>query len=118
MNLMSNYQIDLEQLTQKCLGNTDLVEKLVIRFQASLPQLIDEIVQAANQNDMVDVRNIAHRLKGEAGTMCAGETSSLAGRIIEMASSEHRKELVLLIAELACSVTTSPTQEEAAIAVE
>ncbi len=116
---MSKFHIDLEQLTQKCFGNDELVEKLIIRFQASLPQLVDELVMATNQNNMVEVRNIAHRLKGEAGTMCAGEISSLAERICEMAYAQHNKESALLIAELSCNISTSPiTQGTPAMTVE
>lgn len=114
---MSKSKIDLEQLTQKCLGNDELVEKLIIRFQTSLPQLVDEMIQAVAQNNFVDIRNIAHRLKGEAGTMCASEICSLATRIIELAHSQHKNELALLIVDLSCSVSTTPQQEASVVAV-
>ena len=115
---MSSFQINLEQLSQKCFGNDELVEKLVIRFQVSLPQLVNEMLQAVDQNNMTDLRKLAHHLKGESGTMCAMEISSLAGRIIEMIDSQEPQELISLVKALSNGIATSPIQQSPMMSVE
>ncbi|WP_417847476.1 Hpt domain-containing protein [Thalassoglobus sp.] len=97
---MSHETFQFEQLSEKCLGNQELVQRLLDRFQASLSQVVHEIEDAVKRNRQTQIKELAHHLKGEAGTMCATEISSLASQIYDAADASANGQLPRLVSKL------------------
>ncbi|QDT32769.1 Hpt domain-containing protein [Thalassoglobus polymorphus] len=97
---MSHQTFQFEQLSEKCLGNQELVQEILVRFQASLSQVVREIEEAVKRNRQAQVKELAHHLKGEAGTMCATEISSLASQVYDAADVPANGQLPQLVSRL------------------
>lgn len=101
---MEKYGFDLTALERKCFGNEVLVQRLVDVYLSSLSRTIDGLVQAVSEGDFEEVHLIAHRFKGESGTVCHQEFHDYADALCRAAQSQDYNELVLLLAGLSQSV--------------
>jgi len=63
--------LDLEDLKARCLGNMDLVERVLLKFTGQLDQDLDELEQAVGAGDAVRAAHLAHRIKGIAASVAA-----------------------------------------------
>ena len=66
-------------------SDDDEFQKLVERFAASLPGMVDEISQAIAAGDLAVVRSIAHKLKGMGGSFGYPEITHIAAEIERLA---------------------------------
>lgn len=73
--------IDVTELSNRCLGRVDLLEKLLANFDDYLNPQIDELLKASELRNHSTVRSLAHRLKGAALTISARDLSRSAERL-------------------------------------
>jgi HPt (histidine-containing phosphotransfer) domain-containing protein len=63
--------LDFEDLKARCLGNMDLVERVLSKFTGQLDQDLDELEQAVGAGDATLAAHVAHRIKGIAASVAA-----------------------------------------------
>jgi len=63
--------LDLADLKARCLGNLDLVERVLVKFAGQLEQDLDEMEQAIRVGDAAQAAQLAHRIKGIAASVAA-----------------------------------------------
>lgn len=56
--------VDLEALKKRCLGNLDLVERVLRKFNAQLDSDLTELERAVASHDTQSFAMVAHRIKG------------------------------------------------------
>jgi HPt (histidine-containing phosphotransfer) domain-containing protein len=91
--------LDLEKLLGRCMGNSDLVQRVLRTFQERVPEEMKTIEQALERNDAEEIARAAHRVKGSSASMSAEgmvraaaaiEEVSRAGRVAEIPASLDR----------------------------
>jgi HPt (histidine-containing phosphotransfer) domain-containing protein len=91
--------IDLESLEARCLGNVELVERVLHRFAAELEADLATLAGALEASDTDTCRAVVHRLKGMSANVeawplheCAkeAETSALSRDLADLARQLER----------------------------
>lgn len=72
---------DYDELLGRCVGKPDLVAKVLDNFANLLAPQLEQMEQAAAKPDMLQVRTLAHRLKGGSLTVSARRLGKLAHRL-------------------------------------
>ena len=80
--------IELQKLVDRCLGELDLVDKLINRFKGSLQDSSEKLQQAMDLRDFVELAQGAHRLRGEAANLNATRITKLALKLETAAREE------------------------------
>lgn len=62
---------NLEDLFQRCLGNIDLVERVLLAFESHFEQDLDELEASLNLTSFDTAAQIAHRMKGASTNVAA-----------------------------------------------
>jgi HPt (histidine-containing phosphotransfer) domain-containing protein len=70
----------------------ELREDLIQVFEASLPERVSDILDAARSGDKIALRRAAHLLKGSAATLGAARLS-LACRRLEQAGRDQDRDI-------------------------
>jgi HPt (histidine-containing phosphotransfer) domain-containing protein len=95
LNTLDAEVLDLQGLCDRCLGNLDLVERVLNKFEQRLPGELAELEQLLESADAAKIATAAHRIKGNsanvsavglARTAAAMEDHSRAGRVAELHS--------------------------------
>lgn len=60
-----------QQLLERCLGNLELAERLVRRFESEFPEKIQQLQTLAEEESAEGFSRLAHQLKGAASTLAA-----------------------------------------------
>ncbi|HVU89234.1 MAG TPA: Hpt domain-containing protein [Pirellulales bacterium] len=63
--------LDLEDLKARCLGNLDLVERVLTKFAGQLDRDLEELESAVRTGDASMAAQLAHRIKGIAASVAA-----------------------------------------------
>ena len=63
--------LDIEDLKARCLGNMDLVERVLAKFAGQLDRDLDALEQAVGAGDAGQAAHFAHRIKGIAASVAA-----------------------------------------------
>lgn len=63
--------LDFEDLKARCLGNLDLVERVLTKFTGQLDRDLDELEGAIRASDLPMAAQLAHRIKGIAASVAA-----------------------------------------------
>jgi HPt (histidine-containing phosphotransfer) domain-containing protein len=63
--------LDLEALKVRCLGNLALVERVLSKFTSQLDVDLAELERAIESRDVTEAAQVAHRIKGTAGSVSA-----------------------------------------------
>ena len=81
--------IDINMLSERCMGNCALVEKLRTAFLSSLPSERNLLRDAIEICDLSSVARIAHKLRGTASNMCAIPLSEAAHQVEQVARNNE-----------------------------
>jgi signal transduction histidine kinase/DNA-binding NarL/FixJ family response regulator len=63
--------LDYQAFLKRCLGQSQLAEKILAKFLARLSRDVAEMALALRRGDLVAVSGLAHQLKGAAGNVAA-----------------------------------------------
>jgi HPt (histidine-containing phosphotransfer) domain-containing protein len=63
--------LDWRELCDRCLGNIDLVQRVLEKFEQRLPQELAELQHALALSDTEQVARVAHRIKGSSANVSA-----------------------------------------------
>ncbi len=73
--------LDLNDLLRRCLGNPQVMEKSVTKFQKRLPEELRQIEQSLALGESKKVALLAHSLKGAAASLSAESLQATAGQL-------------------------------------
>ncbi|WP_164100843.1 Hpt domain-containing protein [Candidatus Laterigemmans baculatus] len=73
--------LNSNSLVERCMGNLDLVQRLLSRFADSGRQDCEHLEAALRAGDLRTLASVAHRLKGNSATIGAERMARLASRI-------------------------------------
>ena len=85
--------IDLESLEERCLGNVQLVERVLNKFTAQLEADLATLEEALEASDAETFRAIAHRLKGMSANVEAWPLHACAKEAEEVALGRDMADL-------------------------
>jgi HPt (histidine-containing phosphotransfer) domain-containing protein len=85
--------IDLEALKARCLGNLDLVDRVLAKFTGQVDADLDELDRAIHDQNPAKAAQLAHRIKGIAGSVEARQLYADASRAEQRALANCLAEL-------------------------
>lgn len=97
--------VDLDELHDRCLGRSDLVQKVLADFQDFLTAQLQELDAAFATEDLTKLQATAHRLKGASLTVSARVLSQCAHRLQSLAAAECTEEIKACINNLRAEAT-------------
>jgi HPt (histidine-containing phosphotransfer) domain-containing protein len=77
--------IDLEVLKERCLGNLDLVDRVLAKFTGQVDADLDALDRAIHEQNPAKAAQLAHRIKGIAGSVEARQLYADASRTEQFA---------------------------------
>ncbi len=92
--------LDLEELKSRCLGNMDLVERVLTKFAGQLDRDLVELETAIASGDASQAAHLAHRIKGIAASVAARSLFHDASHAEEHALENELDELPEYLARL------------------
>ncbi|MEW4487987.1 Hpt domain-containing protein [Thalassoglobus sp. JC818] len=92
--------IELQKLVDRCLGKLELVDKLINRFKGSLQDSSEQLQQAMDLRNFVELAQGAHRLRGEAANLNATRIAKLALKLETAAREEDDRASQVCLNEL------------------
>lgn len=94
--------VDMPALLSRCLGNMELVKRVLTKFQTSGTSDLQQIQAALARSDFDTIAQISHRLKGAAGNVSASRLRLLATYIEQSAREKSFSEIGEVFTQL-CS---------------
>jgi len=85
--------VDLEALKRRCLGNLDLVERVLGKFATQLDDDLARLAQAITDSDAEAFALVAHRIKGMSANVEARDLSRQAAAAEQCALDREIDEL-------------------------
>jgi HPt (histidine-containing phosphotransfer) domain-containing protein len=79
--LSSSEVLNLEELRNRCMGNIQLVQRVLEKFQQRLPEELAALENALDLNDTEQVARVAHRVKGTSASVSAKGLAQAAAEI-------------------------------------
>jgi HPt (histidine-containing phosphotransfer) domain-containing protein len=83
-NVQKTDVLDFESLVNRCMGNFDFVDRVLIKINERLPIDIEEMQQALELQDAQKLAGVAHRIKGSVANISAKGLQHTAQVIEEM----------------------------------
>lgn len=82
---------DYESLLKRCMGDSQLAHRLVLRFERRLPDDIKQIAAAVEAADATRLSDLAHTMKGAAANLSLGEIRAAAIELQQLADNQDLK---------------------------
>ncbi|MGA2253257.1 MAG: Hpt domain-containing protein [Thermoguttaceae bacterium] len=76
--------LDLQGLCDRCMGNLDLVERVLEKFEQRLPKELAELEHDLQIGDAAKIALVAHRIKGNASNISATGLQQAAAEIEDL----------------------------------
>jgi HPt (histidine-containing phosphotransfer) domain-containing protein len=81
--------LDSDELLARCLGNADLVERVLTRFRQSIDHELEALERSVEATDTGDIARRAHRIKGTSLTVAAHRLNEHAQRLETLAITQR-----------------------------
>lgn len=75
---------DLQGLCDRCMGNLDLVQRVLDKFEQRLPGELAELERVLEQGDATKITLVAHRIKGNSSNISASGLQQAAAEIEDL----------------------------------
>ncbi len=76
--------LDLQGLCERCMGNLDLVERVLDKFDKRLPDELAELERVIELGDAANTALVAHRIKGNSSNVSASGLQQAAADIEDL----------------------------------
>ncbi len=83
----STQVLNMQQLLDRCMGNLELAERCLVRFEQKLQADVDSVQQCVDSDDRAELVQVAHRVKGSAATVAAEGLAETAAALEAYARS-------------------------------
>lgn len=94
--------LDFEGLLDRCMGNLDLAQRLLEKFERWLPEELAELEQALALDDPERVAQVAHRIKGSSASISAQGLQRAASEIVDLSRGGRLAEVPSRVDDLRC----------------
>ncbi len=85
--------LNFEDLLARCLGNVDIAERILTKFQARIGLDLDELERGVDQQNAGAIAQVAHRIKGASASVSAPLLYELAAEIEQLGRAERIAEI-------------------------
>ncbi len=85
--------LNFEDLLARCLGNVDMAERILTKFQARIGLDLDELERGVDQQNAGAIAQVAHRIKGASASVSAPLLYELAAEIEQLGRAERIAEI-------------------------
>jgi len=85
--------LDLHGLCDRCMGNLELVERVLDKFEQRLPEELAELEQVLRTGDAAKIALVAHRIKGNASNISAAGLQEAAAEIEDLGRAGRVAEI-------------------------
>jgi HPt (histidine-containing phosphotransfer) domain-containing protein len=92
--------VDIMALLGRCLGNFELIMRVLARFRKTGGTDLDQLGRVIDQSDFAAVVAIAHRFKGAAGNISAAGLHKIAAGLEQLGRDQNSAELPGQLAQL------------------
>jgi HPt (histidine-containing phosphotransfer) domain-containing protein len=92
--------LDFDGLCERCMGNLDLVQRLLEKFEQWIPEELAELDQALALDDPQRVAQVAHRIKGSSASISAQSLQRAAAEIVELSREGRLADLPASVGQL------------------
>ncbi|NLF08409.1 MAG: Hpt domain-containing protein [Pirellulaceae bacterium] len=93
--------LNLDELQNRCMGNFDLVRRILSKFQTRFPEDMAEMQAALGDGNTDQLARIAHRLKGTAASVSAKGLARAAAGLEDYTRSKSGSNFTLFLDRLA-----------------
>jgi HPt (histidine-containing phosphotransfer) domain-containing protein len=76
--------VDYAELLTRCMGNNELAQRVLARFEQSFADGLVELQEAFDDQSGDRIANVAHRLKGASANVSAMKLSDLLSELEEL----------------------------------
>ncbi len=94
--------LDFTALDARCLGNTALVDRVLMKFTRQLEDDLTKLEQAVHKQDAMLAAELAHRIRGTAGSVEARRLCQNASQAEKYALEGSLMELISCLDRLQC----------------
>jgi HPt (histidine-containing phosphotransfer) domain-containing protein len=91
---------NLDDLFQRCLGNLDLVQRVLQAFESHFEKDLDELESALKSASLAAAAQIAHRMKGASSNVAATSLARELASMEELTRNEQVPEAFACIGRL------------------
>lgn len=92
--------VDVMSLLGRCLGNFQIVERVLLTFRATGAADLVQLQEAIERADFTTIADIAHRFQGSASNVSALRLRELLKRAEGLAHEESLPELLMIMSQL------------------
>ncbi len=85
--------LDLQGLCDRCMGNLDLVQRVLDKFEQRLPEELAELERVLELGDAAEIALVAHRIKGNSSNISAGALQQAAAEIEDLSRAGRVAEI-------------------------
>ena len=85
--------LDWQELCERCLGNLDLVARVLGKFEQRLPAELAELERAVEVGDAAKIALVAHRIKGNSSNVSAAGLQQAAAEIEDLGRAGRVAEI-------------------------
>jgi len=90
--------VDYQGFVSRLFDDAELAATIYSMFLQELPEHMARLAEGVAERDFSAVKNIAHKLKGATGNVCAHRLNSLMRQLEAAAGEEHMEEVQRLLA--------------------
>ncbi len=92
--------LNVEELRNRCMGNIQLVERVLKKFQQRIPEQLAELEKAQELNDTELIARIVHCIKGTSANVSANGLVQIATEIEDLIRTGHMSGIPVRIEQL------------------
>ncbi|MGD9128583.1 MAG: Hpt domain-containing protein [Planctomycetia bacterium] len=93
-------RLNIKELRNRCMGNIQLVERVLKKFQQQIPEQLAELERAQELNDTELISRILHCVKGTAASVSANSLVSAVTEIEDLICAGHMAGVPVRIEQL------------------
>ena len=88
-----NDVINVDELLARCMGNIDIAERILSKFQTCFSVDLTELEKGVDEHDVSSITLLAHRLKGASANVSAPALYELASEIEKLGRADRISEI-------------------------
>jgi HPt (histidine-containing phosphotransfer) domain-containing protein len=92
--------LNLKDLYNRCMGNVNLVQRVLQKFQQRIPQELAELEKALGLGDTEQIARVAHRVKGSSASVSAKNLTQAAAEIEDFSRAGRVTDISVRIEHL------------------
>jgi len=85
--------LDLQGLCDRCMGNLDLVQRVLDKFEQRLPEELAELERVLELGDAAKIALVAHRIKGSSSNVSAVGLHQAAAEIEDLSRAGQTADI-------------------------